>query len=63
MRIRPRFKAWKGGKCPVNMNTTVQIILYNDIRLVLTGTLAFLFNWDSDGPNRIVAYRVLREAL
>jgi len=62
MRIRPRYKAWHGGKRPVNMNADVQVILYKDTKLITIGTPAFLLNWNSLGRDRIVAYRVLREA-
>jgi len=62
MGLKPRFKAWSGGRCPVNMNTEVQLILYKDTKLIMLATPAFLLNWNGFGRDRIVAYRVFREA-
>ena len=62
MRFRPRYKAWHGGECPVNLHADVQIILYRDTKLITATTPAFLLNWNSPDADRIVAYRVWREA-
>lgn len=62
MFLKPRFKAWSGGKRPVNMHDEVQVILYRDTKLIMLGTPAFLLDWNSSNRDRIIAYRVLREA-
>lgn len=58
--IPPEFTRWRGGDCPVDFDTKVEVILRNGEHI---SEKAGAFDWDDDyHPRDIIAYRVLTDA-
>ena len=53
-----KWHGWNGGECPVHPETVVDTVWENGTR---DGYKASGFDWNYEGPSRVIVFRVVKE--